>query len=304
MSGDSGRGVQSTIAANDAMQPSPRPSTTQIQSTFLATVRACRATLAQQPSGLLTDVDGTISPIVLDPSSAMVLPGCRAALAALSRQLDLVGVLSGRRAEDARAMVGVDGIEYLGVHGMVRWTPEGTLVHAEAAEFVTLMDDAYREVKEQVQVPGVVVEHKGPCLAIHYRQALDPLAARQHILRELSTIAEADGLAIAEGRMVVELRPPAPLGKGWMVEDLAQERSLVGLIYLGDDRTDLEAFHAIRSWREAGPGRYGIALAVASPEMPSTLVEAADYVLDDVPAVELLLTHLATNSETEMPAWR
>jgi trehalose-phosphatase len=211
----------------------------------------------------------------------------------LTARIEFVGVLSGRRAEDARAMVGLDDVEYLGVHGMVRWTSEGTLVHAEAAEFITLMDDAYREVEERLQVPGVVVEHKGPCLAVHYRQTLDPLAARQQILRELQIIADEDGLSVAEGRMVVELRPPPPLGKGWLVEDLAVERGLAGLIYLGDDRTDIEAFHALREWREGGHGRYGVALAVASPEMPATLIEAADYVLDDVPAVELLLKQLA-----------
>jgi trehalose-phosphatase len=287
--------------ARAAFEPQPTPTITPLQSTFALAARACRAVLSHKPAGLLTDVDGTLSPIVQDPSAAVVLPGNRAALAILARELEFVGVLSGRRAEDARAMVGVDGIEYLGVHGMVRWTPEGTLVHAEAAEFITLMDDACRELGERIHVPGVIVEHKGPCLAIHYRQAFEPAVARQRILGELQAIASENGLTIAEGRMVVELRPPAPLGKGWAVEDLAVERGLASLIYLGDDRTDIEAFHALRAWREGSHGRYGVSFAVASPEMPASLIEAADFVVDDVPAVERLLRNLATHVLGERP---
>jgi trehalose 6-phosphate phosphatase len=200
-------------------------------------------------------------------------------------------------------MVGIEDIEYLGVHGMVRWTSEGTLVHAEAAEFITLMDDAFCELSKCLQIPGVIIEHKGPCLAIHYRQTLDPIEARQQIMYELQLVADEDGLSVAEGRMVVELRPPPPLGKGWLVEDLAGQRGLASLIYLGDDRTDIEAFNALRTWRDGSLDRHGVALAVASPEMPPALIEAADYVLDDVPAVELLLRELAFPQRPENQAW-
>jgi trehalose-phosphatase len=298
MSGDSGQVFQSAVEAAGSTR-NARPFLTHRPSTFVSAVHACRAALASRPAGLLTDVDGTISPIVQDPSTAKVLPGCRDALATLARQIDFVGVLSGRRAEDARAMVGVDGIEYFGVHGMVRWTPEGTLVHAEAAEFVTLIDDAYADIMQRLHLPGIIVEHKGPCLAVHYRQTADPQAAREHVLQELQHIADEDALVVAEGRMVIELRPPPPFGKGWLVEDLAAERSLASLVCLGDDRTDIDAFHALRAWRGEADGRCGVALAVASPEMPAMLFEAADYVLDDVPAVELLLRQLALPESAE-----
>src|SRR5688572_536250 len=161
----------------------------------------------------------------------------------------------------------------------------GLTITGVEAWFLPLMDDACMELNQRLHVEGVTIENKGPCLAVHYRQALEPAQARSAILDELGVIAQEDGLAVAEGRMVVELRPPPPLGKGWLLEDLAAERGLKGLIYLGDDRTDIEAFDALREWRDADPGRIGVALAVASPEMPPTLIEAADFVLDDVPAV-------------------
>jgi len=263
---------------------------------FSLAVDACVDALGHHPAGVVTDVDGTIAPIVLDPSQAAVLPGCREALAALARQMEFVGVLTGREPEVARQMVGLETIEYFGIHGMVRWTDEGPLVHPDAGRFVEVIRAAARDVRERLDQPGLMIEVKGPTLAVHYRQTRDPVAMHQLILQQLGPIATELGLAVFEGRMVVELRPPAPLGKGWSIEDIACNRNLAGLIYLGDDRTDIEAFDAIRDWREEAPGRHGVALAVASTEMPQALVLAADYVLDDITAVELLLRELASET--------
>jgi trehalose 6-phosphate phosphatase len=260
---------------------------------FAEAVDACAFALTHRPCGLVTDVDGTIAPIVLDPTQSAVRPGSRDALAALAHQLDFVAVLTGREPEVARAMVGLETIEYFGIHGMVRWSDEGPLVHPDAGRFVEVIRSAARTVRERLDLPGILIEVKGPTLAVHYRQTRNPTAMHQLILQELGPIATQAGLAIFEGRMVVELRPPPPLGKGWTIEDIACNRDLASLIYLGDDRTDIEAFEAIRDWREEAPGRYGVALAVASTEMPHALVLAADFVLDEVTGVELLLRELA-----------
>ena len=68
-------------------------------------------------AGLLTDVDGTISPIVANPQDAFVLPRSCLALTALRDVLTLVAVVSGRRVLDTRRMVGIDGLTYVGNHG-------------------------------------------------------------------------------------------------------------------------------------------------------------------------------------------
>src|SRR6186997_1883018 len=41
---------------------------------FSLAVDACVEALGHRPAGVVTDVDGTIAPIVLDPSQAAVLP--------------------------------------------------------------------------------------------------------------------------------------------------------------------------------------------------------------------------------------
>src|SRR5207253_7366923 len=74
--------------------------------------------LARERAGLVTDVDGTISPIVAQPEDAVVLPEAREALRGLSEILELVAVVSGRRAADAWAIVGVDRLAYVGNHGL------------------------------------------------------------------------------------------------------------------------------------------------------------------------------------------
>ena len=70
-----------------------------------------------QRSAILTDVDGTIAPIVLNPTDAAVPEPTRELLRALAERYALVGCLSGRRALDARRIVGLDELAYSGNHG-------------------------------------------------------------------------------------------------------------------------------------------------------------------------------------------
>ncbi len=97
------------------------------------------------------------------------------------------------------------------------------------------------------------VEAKGPSLGIHYRKTENPSDARAWLLATLRPLAIEHHLDVLEGRMVVELRPPQ-LGKGWCLTNIARERGLHSLVYIGDDRTDAEAFQAIRRWERTGPG--------------------------------------------------
>lgn len=254
---------------------------------------ACAQLLAIRPSALLTDLDGTLSPIAATPVAAVVLPGCRDALAALSRRVDLVAVLSGRDPNVARALVDVAGVEYFGVHGLVRWTPAGVDVEPDLTTFVDRLADATPRIRRFAREQHLFVEEKGLALAVHYRQAADPEASRQSVLAALEPIAREIGFAVAEGRMVVEVRPPLPFGKGWRLHRLADERAFQSLIYLGDDTTDVDACEALLAWRAQAPGRHGLAIAVASEEAPPRLLEVADAVLADVPAVGQFLSRLA-----------
>lgn len=254
---------------------------------------ACVESLHARPAALFCDLDGTISPIAPDPASAFVLPGCRDALRSLVERLDLVGCLTGRRPEEARAILGLDSVEYWGVHGVLHLTREGVQTAGEAIPFVEAVARIYQAAKEWLTPEGMLIEDKGSALAFHYRRVAEPDQARTWLLEQLPPLAATSGLDLLEGRLVVELRPPR-INKGWCIENVARERSLASLVYFGDDRTDAEAFEAIHLWRTAEPGRYGTTVAVANPEAPPGFFHRADFTLSGVPAVEALLQELAT----------
>src|SRR5881394_3954799 len=78
------------------------------------------ARLRENPAraAILTDVDGTLAPIAERPEQAAVPARASELLAALSERYGLVGCISGRRALEARRLVGVAGIAYAGNHGL------------------------------------------------------------------------------------------------------------------------------------------------------------------------------------------
>ncbi|MBI4300552.1 MAG: trehalose-phosphatase [Chloroflexi bacterium] len=243
------------------------------------------------PLGLVTDIDGTISEIAPTPQEARVSPSIRRKLARLASHLAVVAAVSGRTAEQARQMVGADGLLYVGNHGLEYLSGGELELTAEARPYLPAIASALEALKRRLNVEGLLFEEKLATAAIHYRAAADPSAARAAILEALRRLPQAKELAIAEGKMVVELRPPVPVDKGTALRDIVKRYGLAGLFYVGDDRTDLDAFLALAELRRTGACQ-GISIAVAGAETPSQVVEAADYRVSSVADVEGFLSWL------------
>ena len=206
----------------------------------------------------MLDVDGTLAPIVVRPELAQVPEETRAELRRLVGRYALVACISGRTGADADRLVGVDGIFYVGVHGL-ELAPEADAWRAPLRGFAEL------------EWPWL--EDKGLTVAFHWREAPDEGAAR----RELEAIAErarASGLEARWGRKVLELRPPVDADKGTAVRSLLEKHALRRGLYAGDDTTDLDAFRGLDGLELA------VRVAVASPEGPAALLKAADLVVD------------------------
>lgn len=247
--------------------------------------------LSHRPLGLVTDLDGTISPIAATPQRARVSPRCRRLLGELAGRLELVAVLSGRAAAEAQRLVGVEGLVYVGHHGLSRWHQGQEALLPEAEPFAAQVAQARRELAPLLeQVPGLLLEDKGLALALHYRQSTNPSQARRAILGALAASPAGRGLALQEGRRVLELRPPLA-DKGRALEGLVAEYGLRGVIYLGDDLTDVDAFRALGRLRQAGSVA-GLAVAVAGWEAPASLLEGADLSVAGVAGVAALLAEL------------
>lgn len=193
--------------------------------------------------------------------------GVREALASLGERYRLVAIVTGRRAEEVAVRLGAPHLSILGLYGSADEAPE-------------LVGAAFPSAVEAARVVAEAwVEDKGASVAVHYRQALDPPAARAALLVALQPIATSSGLDIVEGKMVLELVPAGRPMKGAAVERLAREHELEAVLYAGDDHADLDAFAALDRLARDGDGIIVVRVAVHGAETPEALVEAADLVV-------------------------
>ena len=244
---------------------------------------------------VLTDVDGTLAPIVDRPEDARVPGETSELLERLATRFGLVAVVTGRRALEARRMVNADGLVYIGNQGFELLVPGSDVPHLDPAvrphgsrtpEFVDALD------WERLGGLGVRREDKGPIQVLHWRGAPDEDAA-EIAVREVAAAARDGALIPLWGRKVLDLRPVAGIDKGTAVHRILVERApLDAALFAGDDRTDLDAFRALRAL--AGTARLGSAVrvGVASPESPPEISAEADVVVDGTEGVLAVLKEL------------
>lgn len=239
--------------------------------------------------GIVTDVDGTISPIVAEPDAAQVTPGNRALLAALAKELTLVAVISGRAVDDVRARVGVPGLVYVGNHGLEWWSGDQVEVPPGLQAYRPALEAARRALASAL-LPGMVLEDKGATLSLHYRQTGDPDAAAA-FTPIIERIASANGLRLFQGRRVFELRPPLDVDKGSAFARLVARYDLDAAAYLGDDTTDADALQTARRLRQDGTC-YALGLGVLGAETPAIVRDQADLSLSGVDDAEAFFAWL------------
>jgi trehalose 6-phosphate phosphatase len=242
-------------------------------------------------SAVLLDVDGTLAPIVRYAEDAHVPEATRGLLIALARRYGLVACVSGRRASDARRIVAIGTISYLGSHGT-------ELLRAGWTE--PALDPAVRDWSRRIQAFGresdtpelrrlrVRIEDKGSIVAYHWRAAPDEEAARAAI-DTIAARAEQAGLRTHWGRKVLEVRPPVRMDKGAGIVSLLSATDLDAAMYVGDDATDLDAFHGLAELLAEGRLHHAVRVCVGSDEGPSELAQEADLVVDGPDGVRALL---------------
>lgn len=233
-------------------------------------------------AAILTDVDGTLAPIAERAEDAAVPAATRDALAALSERFGLVACISGRQAEEARRLVGLDGIAYAGNHGLElilpgedEARPDPSLAGRErqAAEFMAGIDAA------ALAAAGLRREDKGPIQALHWRGAEDEEEAQSRA-NEIAVAAGHAGLEPRWGRKVLELRPAGGGGKDAAVASLLAGEGIEYAAYAGDDRTDLDAFRRLSELGESGELKAAVCIGILSAEAPAELAEESDLTVD------------------------
>ena len=234
------------------------------------------ADLAADPAdaALLLDVDGTLAPIVSRPEDARVPEETRSLLRRLAARYALVACVSGRSSSDARRIVGVEELFYVGTHGL------------ELAPGAAAWREQIERFAKTVDWPPEWIEDKALSLALHYRQSGEP--EQSHLaLERIAEAAEEVGLHARFGRMLLEILPPVDADKGSAIRSLLDERGRKRALYAGDDTTDLDAFRALEGLE------LGVCVALSSSEAPAGLIEAADIVLAGPDELIELLARLA-----------
>lgn len=240
-------------------------------------IAGCKDQLA-----VLLDYDGTLTPIVSHPEKAFLSDSMRQTLQTLAMHAS-VAILSGRDLGDVRRRVDIDPIIYAGSHGFDIAGPRG-LQKEVAMEFLPRLDTIEKELgKKLAGLHGAHVERKRFSIAAHYRnvKARDVSAVEQAV----SEVARRNReLRRIDGKKVYELVPNIDWDKGkavlWLLDQLGLEETNVRPIYIGDDRTDEDAFRALK--------QRGVCILV-SEEPRST---AASYSLRDPREVERFLREL------------
>jgi trehalose 6-phosphate phosphatase len=257
-------------------------------------VAGLRALLRRPERSLLAfDFDGTLAPIVADPTRARAHPDVVPALRDLAAPVDAIAIVTGRPAATALEYGGfadVPGLLILGQYGRERWA-DGALAEPEPDPGVAVARRRIPALLREAGSPaGVWVEDKGNALAVHTRRTGDPAGILDRLREPVSALAHANGLIVEPGRFVLELRPPG-MDKGLALRDLVAERGSRAVLYAGDDLGDLPAYDAIDRLRADGVA--GVTVCSASAE-ETALAERADIVVDGPAGVAALIAVLAT----------
>jgi trehalose-phosphatase len=238
---------------------------------------------------IFLDYDGTLTPIVGHPEKAFLSDSTLQTLRALAMQAP-IAILSGRELEDVRKRVAVDGIVYAGSHGFDIAGPRG-LRRQEAREFLPALDAAEKELREKLAgIAGALIERKRFSIAAHYRNVNEiDFPKLERVVSEVATRHRK--LRRIDGKKVYELLPNIDWDKGkavlWLLEKLGLERPNEHPIYIGDDRTDEDAFRALE--------QRGTGVLVSEQPRPT----AARYALKNPAEVERFLQELIEMTKLE-----
>jgi len=249
--------------------------------------------LATEPAaGLVAlDYDGTLAPIVPRPEDARAQAGAVAALQAVRATGLRVVVITGRPAETAVVLGGLDavpGLVVLGHYGLQRWE-DGRLTSPDPTPGVAVARDAL-EAYVAERDDGETVEDKHHSVALHTRNSADPTTAFDRARPLLADLAARCGLELVPGRFVLELRPPG-IDKGGALRRELGAGDVRAVLVAGDDLGDLPALDAVDEVRATGLA--AIVVCSDSAETPAQLRERSDLLVPGPPGVVATLEALA-----------
>jgi len=205
----------------------------------------------READGLLfgTDFDGTLSPIEENPEAPKPTETNLRSLRALRDHPQVrPAVISGRGLADLQQRVGIEGVDYVGNHGLELGIDGQRETHPDAAAAEPVIEDICQTLTDRLtDIEGTVVENKGVTATIHYRMVdRDKVETVQDHIREAVRELGEGEVEIHDGKESLELRPAADWDKGSAISRLLEHVDGWLPLYIGDDTTDEAAFEEIR----------------------------------------------------------
>ncbi len=199
------------------------------------------------------DFDGTLSEIAPTPEEAELKPIAKRAIEELAKRFP-VGIISGRKLEDLKKLVRVNGIFYSGNHGVEIEGPGLKFVEPNSARSVDYITSLGKEIKSNLKLYHPGINSKKYSVSIHYR-TIEPAKVRL-LLMELDKVISGPlrggKIDVFHGKKVVEIKAPVDWDKGKALEMILRHlvnagRDLDKLVpvFFGDDKTDEYGFKKV-----------------------------------------------------------
>jgi trehalose 6-phosphate phosphatase len=234
------------------------------------------------------DFDGTLAPIVDDPTQARIHPDAAAALIDLADVVQTVAVVTGRPVRQVLSLGDLDvlgdkiagrgrRLEVFGQYGAEHWDSAHRVIRTPRPPHgLASFEAELPRILRTADASDAYIEDKGLAVAVHTRRLPDSVQAYNRLLPLLRESAERHGLVLEPGRAVIEVRAP-DIDKGRVINHLVTEGDAKGVLFAGDDLGDVEALAAVAECADRGIA--GVRACVRNPEV-SELVDLADVVLE------------------------
>ncbi|GMN44445.1 hypothetical protein TIFTF001_013643 [Ficus carica] len=213
------------------------------------------------------DYDGTLSPIVDDPDRAFMSDEMRAAVREVAKYFP-TAIISGRSRDKVKEFVELSNVYYAGSHGMDIIAParplksslndaknhaipldkkDSDVLFQPAQRFLPAIQEMFTKLEEKTRnIQGAKIEDNRFCVSVHFRRVREE---DYSILEEKvkSVLENYSEFHLTWGKKVIEIRPSIEWNKGHALEYLLDTLGLsnsseVLPLYIGDDRTDEDAF--------------------------------------------------------------
>ncbi|XVF51013.1 hypothetical protein PTKIN_Ptkin04bG0149500 [Pterospermum kingtungense] len=177
-------------------------------------------------------------------------------------------IISGRSRDKVKEFVKLNNVYYAGSHGLDIMAPSRAVKSCDkkgndgafqpAKLFLPAIQEISLELEDIIrETQGARIEDNRFCISVHYRQVR--LEEHENLKEKVKSVVETrPEFRLTEGKMVLEIRPSIEWNKGdalnYLLDTLGLSNAKDVLpLFIGDDRTDEDAFKVIAGRREGFP---------------------------------------------------